>query len=202
MVIEDLREWKRYELSNGQYLRSNELEGLDSDIVIHKNRDMLNRYYEILSIFRPRTVFEIGVKEGGSLVLWHELLKCQVVGIDKDITQISPSSLKYIKGKNITVGHMNSRSKIVIDYTRRLFSNQIDMIIDDCSHTIEDIPYNFKTHWDSITSGGKYIIEDWKALHPIHREDLLTFIYTFLPPKIGHIVVWDEMICISRNSME
>ena len=91
MEINDLRwdRWGRHEMSDGQYLRSNEYPGSEDDIVIHKNRATLNCYYLLFEEFLPQSVFEIGVKEGGSLCLWYEVLGCRVVGVDIDISQLS-----------------------------------------------------------------------------------------------------------------
>jgi len=198
MEINDLRwdRWGRHQMSNGQYLRSNEFKGPEGDIIIHKNRSMLNCYYLLFEVFRPQSVFEIGVKEGGSLCLWYEVLDCRVVGVDNDVAQVSSASLKYMKGKDILVVHVDAYNPEAV--SRYRIQGGADLIIDDCQHTIEQIPYNLRIHWDHVAPQGRYVIEDWKALHPTHQEQLLKEISTIVPKGIV-VTVHEPMIVIVKE---
>lgn len=191
--------WGRHELFDGQFLRSNEFPGPEGDIIVHKNQAMLDRYYQIFSNFRPRTVFEIGVKEGGSLALWYELFMCPVVGIDNDITQLSSEFIKYTKGKPIVVGHMDAfDSDRVMSFVGSAFWSTIDLIVDDCQHTIKQIPYNLKLHWEALSPGGRYIIEDWKALTGDHRVELLGIITRHTYNTEDEVFIHDELIQFTK----
>lgn len=191
--------WGRHKLFDGQVLRSNEHPGPDGDIIVHKNRAMLDRYYQIFPTFRPRTVFELGVREGGSLVLWYELFLCPIVGIDNDITQLSSEFIEYTKGKPIVVGHMDAfDSDRVTSFRSRSFWSTIDLIVDDCQHTIEQIPHNLKLHWEVLSPGGQYIIEDWKALTGDHRVELLGIIARHTYDTKSEVFIHDELIQITK----
>jgi cephalosporin hydroxylase len=183
MIVGELRteHFGRYKLSNGQFLRSNEFAlGNATDIIIHKNKSILDTYGRLFSTFTPSSVFELGVKEGGSLVLWSDLFDCKVVGLDIDIKQLTSEFFTYINGRDVTVVHADSiQLDIVNAALRRHFNGTIDLIIDDCSHTINRSKVNFRTHYSKVTVNGLYVIEDWKALHPTHvRELMLHIIHT------------------------
>jgi len=60
-------------------------------------------YHDLLWELRPRTIIELGVYSGGSLVWFRDLtdlmgLDCQVIGIDKDLApcQIPPNEMSNI----------------------------------------------------------------------------------------------------------
>jgi cephamycin C biosynthesis protein len=60
-------------------------------------------YHDLLWELRPRTIIELGVYGGGSLVWFRDLTKligidCQVIGVDKNLTlcQIPPSEMSDI----------------------------------------------------------------------------------------------------------
>ena len=177
MNIEELQSeyFGRYTLSNGQYLRSNEFPiGNDDDIIIHKNKETLDTYHRLFQSFTPETIFEIGVKEGGSLVLWSDLFDCKVVGIDNDIKQLSNAYYEYIYGRDVTVIHADCYQLDKVDAAlRRHFTEPIDLIVDDCQHTLDQICMNFESHYPKLSYRGLYVIEDWYALHKTHRKEML-----------------------------
>lgn len=173
-----LRDFRRHPLGEGVYIRSNEVQGFREDIVFHKNKTTLKKYYELFESFTPKTILELGVKEGGSLALWSVLFPdAHIIGIDNDINQISNSSLKYFVDNNIIVLHASClQLEIVNPFLSRKFPEGIDLIIDDASHTIDDTRINFSSYFDRVTHDGMYVIEDWKSLHPIHRKVLLDYL--------------------------
>jgi cephalosporin hydroxylase len=165
----------RYALADGTYIRSNEVEGDAADIVYHKNKTTLQTYFELFHFIAPRTILEIGVKEGGSLVLWAELFpEAEVLGIDNNIMQLSSSCVRRFTNSNISVVSADCMNAARVNaILSRKFPEGIDLIIDDAAHTIDSITANFTNYRDHVTADGAYVIEDWKALHPIHRDVLL-----------------------------
>lgn len=198
MEISDLRwdRWGRHKLSDGQWFRSNEYLGNEGDVIIHKNRATLNTYYLLFQEFQPLSVFEIGVKEGGSLCLWYEVLGCRVVGIDNNVTQVSSASLKYMKGKDILVVHVDAYDPVAV--SRYKIEGGSDLIIDDCQHTLDQILYNLRLHWDFVAPDGLYIIEDWQALHPTHQEQMFSELALIVPEGIV-VTVHESMIVIKKE---
>lgn len=176
-----LLEFKRH--SNKEfYLRSNELPGDPNDVVYHKDKSTLSSY---LSLFEytyrnggPKSIFEIGIKEGGSLALWDAVFGCKIVGIDIDINQISLQSNRYINAnQNIKTVHMDSQSFDGVRYLiDREFGGKVDLFIDDGYHWFPHSLDSFINYWSKVASGGLFIIEDWGCLH---RENIITLLETF-----------------------
>lgn len=170
-----LTDFRRIQL-DGTFIRSNEVKGEPSDIVYHKNRTTLLAY-DSLNL-SPKTVFEIGVKEGGSLVLWDLLWQPDCTsGIDINLSQLSREAIHYMVGKPIKAISMNCADyNSVKSLVNRTYPNGVDLIVDDGPHTLTEMCECFTHLWPSVTIGGSYIIEDWKALHETHRKVLIEII--------------------------
>ena len=68
-----------------------------------KDPETLSAYHNLLWELRPRTIIELGVFSGGSLLWFRDLtavmgLDCQVVGVDRDVSrcQIPPDEMSGI----------------------------------------------------------------------------------------------------------
>lgn len=169
-----------HELPGGHHIRSNEFPGDVWDIVYHKNKSTLNDYYKIFTHFTPESVFEIGVMEGGSLVLWNTLFNCKVVGVDCTSVNFTPSFRKYQRKETCDVGKQDIVTIILDVYNAghldevadREFPEGIDFIVDDGPHDIRSMRSNFNVLWPKLKKGGFYSIEDWQALPPKHIIEL------------------------------
>lgn len=154
-----------------------------ADIVFHKDKEMLGAYKWLFSSHQePKSVFEIGIKQGGSLVLWKELFpSAKVAGLDIDLNQIQPSAREYFSQKGIEAFNGTGMNQVtlnkIVDGT---FGGKVDLIIDDGGHTMETIRTAFKTLWEKLSPEGLYVIEDWSSLHQIHRMEFLGELIEFL----------------------
>ena len=207
LTLESLRKenfgW--HELPGGEHIRSNEFPGNVDDIVYHKDQTTLDSYYGVFEHFTPESVLEIGVMEGGSLVLWNALFGCKVVGIDNTAVNMTPAFRRYQRKETCDVG----KQDIVVAFldvnniprleavVKREFPEGIDLIIDDGPHVLNIMRNSFRALWPKVRKGGMYSIEDWKALHPIHREDLLSFLG--LTVSDGVIEKHHNFILIHKN---
>ncbi len=109
-------------------------------------------YEKIFENFTPKSLLEIGIKEGRSLASWKDLFpECDITGID-----ISKKSFidEFIKKSQANI--------IICDATKKSLLEKIDkkydVIIDDASHYYEDILKTFdllKDHFEHC-----YVIED------------------------------------------
>lgn len=178
-----LTRFESHVLSNGQFLRSNEIEGYPNDIVMHKNKSTLLSYDLILEDdFAPLNVLEIGVKNGGSLVLWRELFgpTTKILGLDNNLSQLSTAYLDYaltdwgIQVLAADVSNPEKTEQKVAEY-----AGGFDLIVDDGPHTMPEVPYTFGWAWPMLRKGGIYVIEDWQALHPTHQDELKEFLSYF-----------------------
>ena len=100
------------------------------------------------------TIMEIGVLNGESLNMWKEYYnQSTVIGID-----IDPLCKKYEGNKiKIEIGSQDDADflKIVTDKYK-----SFDLIVDDGSHNSSDVIFSFNHLFDTLNSGGIYVVED------------------------------------------
>ena len=103
----------------------------------------------------PVTLVEIGVASGGSIEMWGEYFTnwyAQIIGIDIDPDcyyepEDSRLDIRIADGTKDSTG----------------VHGGVDILIDDGSHTSEDILRAYSFWWPKVVSGGWYIIEDLKV---------------------------------------
>ena len=128
--------------------------------------DYLEAYYteEFANPERVMSVLEIGVQNGGSLILWHEwFTNAKIVGID-----IMDACLNNYK--EASLGREFPRIEIIIadGYERAIADahkdNSYDYIIDDGPHSIESMKLAIELWMPKVKQGGKLIIEDVQSV--------------------------------------
>jgi cephalosporin hydroxylase len=128
--------------------------------------DYLEAYYteEFANPERVMSVLEIGVQNGGSLILWHEwFTNAKIVGID-----IMDACLNNYK--EASLGREFPRIEIIIadGYDKSVVDtykdNSYDYIIDDGPHSIESMKIAIELWMPKVKQGGKLIIEDVQSL--------------------------------------
>lgn len=104
----------------------------------------------------PTNIFEIGIKNGGSLVLWKTLFpSAKITGMDLVLGRASrEEGITYVKGDQ---GDINLLSAIAAEH------GPFDLVIDDGSHLVEHQLAGVKTLFHHIMPGGIYLIEDVHA---------------------------------------
>jgi cephalosporin hydroxylase len=124
--------------------------------------DYLEGYYrkEFTSPERVTAVLEIGVQNGGSLILWHEwFTNAKIVGVD-----VTDACLNNYR--EASLGREFPRIEIVIadGYDKSVVDahkdNSYDYIIDDGPHTLESMKDAIELWMPKVKVGGKLIIED------------------------------------------
>lgn len=99
---------------------------------------------------KPCLLVEIGVASGASIRMWEKWFTGEafIAGIDID--------------PNCYFDTGNPNSEIFIaDGTRDTCGfHDVDVVIDDGSHTADDIMRAFNLWWPRLVSGGWYVIED------------------------------------------
>ena len=101
-------------------------------------------------------ILEIGVLDGKSLKTWQEYYyKSKIVGID-----INPDCEQYNDRDNRVYVEIGSQADNVflLDVMREY--GPFDFILDDGSHMNEHVIFSFEHLFQSIKSGGVYIVED------------------------------------------
>lgn len=141
-----------------------ESKGVLSEIVNHYNTDKHNEhdYFELIydDVFFPLkdtvTKFvEIGTYDGDSIELWRDYFKnATIYGLDIDFSRAHLRSEDRIE--LITLDQSNKEQ--LLNFASE--HNDIDVILDDGSHKMEDQQITFATLFKSLKPGGIFIIED------------------------------------------
>lgn len=121
----------------------------------------LDVYDQVLrGLGSPKSILEIGVQNGGSLEIWSELYPEaeNIVGIDIDKRcaelAFNDQRIRVIIGDAKTDESFERIAKL---------EERFDLVVDDGSHTSEDIILNFMRYLPALNPGGLYLIEDLHA---------------------------------------
>tara|TARA_Y100001970_G_scaffold294053_1_gene446299 strand:+ start:4337 stop:5242 length:906 start_codon:yes stop_codon:yes gene_type:complete len=132
-------------------------------------------YEEIFQKFRNKEIIfvEIGVKRGGSLLMWRDWLgpKARIIGIDLD-----PNAKKLEEhGFEIFIGDQSSP-----DFWSHFFKTvgNVDIILDDGAHTNEAQIITTINCINHINDGGLLVIED--AISSFEKKFFNPQKYSFL----------------------
>ena len=130
----------------------------DTDKAVHGH--YLRNYEQSFAGLRDKEVrlLELGVKGGGSLLLWRDYFeRGVVVGLD-----IEPVSLDDPTGRVRTYRGAQQDTELLDRIARENAPEGFDIIIDDCAHigvlARASFWHLFERH---LKSGGLYVIEDW-----------------------------------------
>jgi SAM-dependent methyltransferase len=133
----------------------------------------LDKMYErILTPYKDKhiSLFEIGIAEGGSLLMFERLLPdAKIYGID---ILPRPESLKDSKIETRVIDQNNIQAIEALANE----AGDFDVIIDDGCHFGNETRKCFDTLWKHLRKGGSYVIEDW-VVSIKTKEDNVNFEY-------------------------
>ena len=120
----------------------------------------LQAYDKLFYEYRDKKInlLEVGVHEGGSLLLWKDYFSNGTIyGMDNnpEITLVK-DIYRYRLNRNIF--RSDSRRKKEVD--KQLRDLKFDIIIDDGSHISKDVIKSFNFLFEHLSEGGLYMIED------------------------------------------
>lgn len=130
----------------------------DTDKAVHTH--YLRNYEEHFAPLRDREVrlLELGVKEGGSLLMWRDYFpRGTIVGLDIEPARVADETgrVRVYRGAQQDAGLLDR-------VARECAPEGFDIIIDDCSHigalTRASFRHLFERH---LKPGGLYVVEDW-----------------------------------------
>lgn len=130
-------------------------------------------------------LWEIGILDGASLRMWSEYFpNAKITGFDIE----DKSSLKF--NENVKVKILDQGNKEQLEQLAAENKN-IDIIIDDGSHIINHQIMTFEILFNSLKSGGQYIIEDlhtstdlWKNYNYINGKGTLQYLNDIISNNI------------------
>jgi hypothetical protein len=140
-----------------------------------------NRYLEWYELMlahlrdRPIALLELGVKNGGSLLLWRDHFPDSLVcGIDKNLRNLGEG---VSADPQIKVFEGSQQDTRFLSRVARLTAPEgFDVIIDDASHIGDLSRLSFWHLFDNhLKPGGYYVIEDWTTGYWSDWSDGRTF---------------------------
>ena len=137
-------------------------------LTIAKNEPYLRVYEDLASVFSPRSILELGIFEGGSYVLLDKLFKprrMSAVDISRDPVEALCHYIDDKEGRFVHFSTSQSDRKVLEHIVRNELSNELDLVIDDASHTYEQTKASFEILFPLVQPGGIYLIEDWSWAH-------------------------------------
>lgn len=133
-----------------------------------KSHHFVNYYHRLSQRFRPRTLLELGIFEGGGYVLLDKLFDpAAMSAIDQAPGPVAPLA-RWIEGRARRSAHFGT-DQADPECLRRIaaeeFGGVLDMVVDDASHQYEQCRKSFEILFPLLSPGGYYVIEDWSWSH-------------------------------------
>ena len=131
----------------------------------HKGHDYLRKYELFLQYWKDKafTLLELGVYHGGSLSTWGGrgadkgyFSKARIIGVD-----INPDCQQYVNNQEVLIKDLGN-----LEQLKGLCTLHPAIVVDDASHFCSHQIMALLTLWESLPSGGIYIMEDIDTSFP------------------------------------
>ena len=135
---------------------------------IVKNEHYLRIYEDLASGFSPRSILELGIFQGGSYVLLDKLFSPRRMSAVDISGQPVARLLQYVADKEGRFVHFStsqSDREILEHIVRNELADELDLVVDDASHTYEQTRSSFEILFPLLRPGGIYSVEDWNWAH-------------------------------------
>lgn len=147
--------------------------------LIHKWHHYFEIYEKHFAKFKnkPVNILEIGVQNGGSLLMWKKYFgkDAKVFGIDIDKECLKHQDL----ANNIQVFIGNAADK---EFMEKLIKElpTLDIVIDDGGHKSKEQIYAFQTLYNHVSQTGVYLVEDihvnyWNTVNKEYPQTFIEF---------------------------
>ena len=146
---------------------------------ILKNEPYLRVYEDLASGFSPRSILELGIFQGGSYVFLDKLFKPRrMCAVDIRPQPVEPL-LHYVsrnENRFVHFGTSQQDGEVLKQIVLGELTDELDLIVDDASHTYEETKTSFEFLFPLLRPGGIYVIEDWSwAHHPNYQSPNAAF---------------------------
>lgn len=187
----------------------------ENRFVLVKNQRCLD-FYRNWEGDKPKQIMEVGLFEGGSLVLLDKLFKPEkIVGLEIKREPIEPLELYRKNNPHMITYYGRSQDMPGTGMAaRQNFPNGIDLVVDDASHLFAQTKATFEMLFPLVKPGGKYVIEDWAWAHRANRQTkkdpwatepamsnlilmLMTMAVTY--PVLDKIEIHQELVSITKG---
>ena len=178
----------------------------DGAFTIVKTPEFLSFYAELATRFRPRTILELGIYQGGSFVFIDKLFDpLAMAALDIAAEPVAPL-VAYCEARPRRTAHFRtsqSDAAALQQIVTHDLGGTLDMVIDDASHAYGPTRASFLTLFPLLAPAGLYIVEDWAWAHwpgyqgpdaPRAREPALTSLLFEQIVMLGSIGEIDEVV--------
>ena len=192
------------------------------------NRFILVKTPKLLEFYRElahrkagtvKSILELGMFEGGSLVMLDKLFRPQrLAGIDIRKTPIQPLEDYAKTNRHVRTYYGLSQADDALDgVLSENFPDGIDLVVDDASHLYELTRRTFELSFPHVRPGGLYLIEDWSwahkpayqsGAHPWFGKPALTnlifelTLLTACTPWISSLEIHQDFVVIEKASSQ
>jgi predicted O-methyltransferase YrrM len=131
---------------------------------IVKSVGYLNQYISLSNIFKPKSILELGVFQGGGFAFLDALFEpSRMSAIEIDQTSIPPLHEWVLShpGRSVHFGKSQADTELLKDVVQHDLGGVLDLVVDDASHLYEESKHSFETLFPLLSPGGYYVIEDW-----------------------------------------
>jgi hypothetical protein len=147
-------------------------QSFDNHFILGKSQSMIEEMMKRTEALDVRTVVDVGVYKGGSVVFLNEVFRPEkLVAIERNPADI-PALKKYCNDPTrsdrlrVFLGVDQADQPVLGNICHQEFGNQpLDLVVDDASHFFEETRSTFRALFPRIRPGGMYIIEDWAWAH-------------------------------------
>jgi hypothetical protein len=178
----------------------------DEGFFICKSRSMLETLYNRLAYLRGGNIVELGVFRGGSTVWLSEMLKPKkLVAFEYGQQPVAVLERYIEQSQNGSVvrpyyGVNQKYARVIHNTLKKEFGNeQLDIVVDDASHFLEETRISFNALFPRLRPGGIFVLEDWGWSHTLSdvADDLI-------PPHLAGkspltTLVMETIICCARQ---
>jgi hypothetical protein len=191
---------------------------------LYKKYGLVSAYGQVLTkapTSPVRHMFEIGLWDGGSAVLWALTLMPEVViGIDLSQRGDSPYFTRVLSERGLTDriktywGVDQSDTARLLELVTAHAGGELDLVVDDGSHLYGPTKASFEALFPVVRPGGWYIVEDWSWEHMRQvdyweqersPEHLLHEIIAAGPSGssgVGEILIYPDLFAVRRRDSE
>ncbi len=181
-------------------------------IIILKGLDWFEYYSDIIENNSVSTLFELGIWEGGSALLFA-LLFPHIKIISLDFAKPKAAVFEWIEKLGfsdrikLTFGISQDDNVVLSDILLHEAPEGIGLVIDDASHHLEMTKKSFEILFPHVVPGGVYVVEDWSWAHQtgvwqttnwLDRPALTNLLFQFVMLVAGCPDLVSELVVIRR----
>jgi len=144
----------------------------DGFLSVMKTRVQVERYVRLCAELDPKIIVEVGIRRGGGTAFLHALNQPKLLVAIELASEPASALSAYIADRSLNSvvkphygTNQADRDGVASIMAKELNGRQIDLVIDDASHLLEESRVTFETLFPLVRAGGIYVIEDWNAHH-------------------------------------